>query len=198
MWDQGRSMDKMSSQTSFPLKHSMIRWWSMDCPLPINIQLNSSPVYILGDSEECGCSFCLLQLIVSRLCPGDSIRELTGMGNRLLLTERNSQTTSPTFLSDSCRQPPPPTPVPSRSVGWEPCHIWNNCSWNKISILIPRTHLLQSTALDHSLACALSITLRCSQWWAEDGNKGSGLGLPASPGEIWSQSVAHLRFLHLP
>ena len=108
MWDQGRSMDKMSSQTSFPLKHSMILWWSMDCPLPINIQLNSSPVYILGDSEECGCSFCLLQLIVSRLCPGDAIRELTGMGNRLLLTERNSQTTSPTFLSDSCHQPPPP------------------------------------------------------------------------------------------
>lgn len=180
----------MSSQAFFPLKHLMILSWSMDCPLPINIHLNSSPVNILGDSEECGCSVCLLQLIVSRLCPGDAIRELTSMGNQLLLTERNSQTTSPTFLSDSCHQPPPsPPPVPNRSVGWEPCYIWNNCSWNKMSILI---------ALDHSLACALGITTRCSQWWAEDVNKGSALWLPASPEEIWSQSVAHLWFLHLP
>ena len=89
----------------------------MDCPLPINIHLNSSPVNILGDSGDCGCSVCLLQLIVSRLCPGDAIRDLTSMGNRLLLTERNSQTTSPTFLSDSRHQPPHPTPSAQQVSG---------------------------------------------------------------------------------
>ena len=86
-WNEGRSMDKMISQTSFHLRHTMILCWSMDCPLPIKIHLNSSPANILGDSEEHGCSVCLLQLNVSKLCPGDAIRELTGMGNRLLFTE---------------------------------------------------------------------------------------------------------------
>lgn len=87
------------------------------------------------------------------------------MGNWLLLAKWNSQTTSPTFFSDSCHQTPT---MPCRSVGWEPCHIWNNCSWDKMPILIARTHLLSSPALDHSVACAPGIMIRCSQRWAKD------------------------------
>lgn len=67
IWKEGRSMDKINIQISFQLKHSIL-CRSMNYPQPIKIHLNSS-ANILGDPKECGCSVCLLQLIVSRLCP---------------------------------------------------------------------------------------------------------------------------------
>jgi hypothetical protein len=126
--------------------------------------------------------------------PGDAIREQ--IENQLLPTDWNSKTTSPTFLSDSCSQPPT---VPYRSVGWEPCYIWGTCSWKKMSFLLASTYLLPSPALGHSLASALGIMRRCCQWRTEDSQQGLyPRAASLTRGDQIAGLVVNLWFLHLP